>query len=850
MLVGTRSWLGAAALVLLALPAWAERAAVDVVRTELEAERSDCSMLSVPGFVAIGTDLAASCRVRSMQADSFESCSATCLSQQHCDAVTWFSRDHHVPAFQGTCVGRTAGTDRFLRNDSQATSAFKQCSHQSCGLQRRMDAWCATAQAAREDVQNSTRCIARNVRFLVSSADDFAFKCALAPAPNAQLSMACVDDRGQSLPCRTDVSAVKDCAQSQQGELHDMHRRGCGGLPACLATPGMGRPSPPLATTHHLLQPLREAGAAGQTVRRGNHRLPSWRPKSMGNTRDNNSVLGRLDRFGYLNCTELNDETKGRCRLKSAQYSWLDYAWEGGAQRPVSAAARAVSWWLGEGGTASDPFDAAAFVELLSRMSADPDQSPAQRRPATVYFVGDSTARQQAVSLCCLLRSGLAAAGSPYSADVTVNNPFMTFACKVARRDSLPGARVAEIRFIRCNRGDRLPEWRPLERFPMLGTVLAKAIASTPDVLVLNLGAWNFEDGCRDMHSLHDGLCNGTRPWVLHAYARQWTLLAGALNEAYSPTKRRRSLVLLRTASPRDFEGGKAPVGRCRRTSPMSEAELAEQEERVDPGGMRVSVLIKNLILDAVATQRMPWVRVLDAYEISRARADAHPSRFVTSPPAFRSFHIRYGQAYSYTPTLPPYFLRHPDAPRSRFGLPSPLPGLPLVAPNVPRALAPVCTPRTPHASRFGRGGEDCLHYCLPGVPDVYNGRLLAILEEVGAGIGGNHMGAGQNGALGSRPKNSTSAPGVVLHRFNFRYGELPFVRITKLSGAHGIQTVQKRGSHAQPYTSLSLRLDPSSSAAMLVECPWLGTTSEDAVLTLDNGSLGWCSDLEHFRGV
>jgi hypothetical protein len=228
-------------------------------------------------------------------------------------------------------------------------------------------------------------------------------------------------------------------------------------------------------------------------------------------------------------------------------------------------------------------------------------------------------------------------------ADVTVNHPFMTFACKLTRRDAGPGAPVAEIRFVRSNRGDSLPAWRPLERTPVLSRELAHAIASTPDVLILNLGAWNFEDGCRDMHSLHDGLCNGSRPWVLHEYARQWTLLAGALNEAYSPSQRRRSLVLLRTASPRDFEGGKARVGRCRRTSPMGEAELAAQEESVDLDGMRVSVLTKNLILDAVAAQRMPWVRVLDAYEISRARADAHPSRFAPfPPPAYPLFYPRH----------------------------------------------------------------------------------------------------------------------------------------------------------------------------------------------------------------
>mmetsp|Transcript_5313 Transcript_5313/g.17711 ORF Transcript_5313/g.17711 Transcript_5313/m.17711 type:complete len:295 (+) Transcript_5313:228-1112(+) len=277
------------------------------------------------------------------------------------------------------------------------------------------------------------------------------------------------------------------------------------------------------------------------------------------------------------------------------------------------------------------------------------------------------------------------------------------------------------------------------------------------------------------MHSLHDGLCNGTRPWILHEYAQQWTLLAGALNEAYSPSKRPRSLVLLRTASPRDFEGGKHPVGRCRRTSPMGEAELIEQEERVDLGGMRVAVLTKNLILDAVATQRMPWVRVLDAYEISRARVDAHPSS-------------------------------------------------------------------------SGKRTEDCVHYCLPGVPDVYNGRFLSILDEVVRGTGGR-MGTAADGAAGAHHKNSIGAPGTVLHRFNFRYGDLPFVDVVKLSGTNGMRATEGRAVRAQTYTSLSLRLDPSSSAAMLIECPWIGTP-QNMEHGWSNSSLGLgvCSDIKDSR--
>jgi hypothetical protein len=148
-----------------------------------------------------------------------------------------------------------------------------------------------------------------------------------------------------------------------------------------------------------------------------------------------------------------------------------------------------------------------------------------------------------------------------------------------------------------------------------------------------------------------------------------------------------------------------------------------------------------------------------------------------------------------------------------------------------------------------GRNNHDCLHYCLPGVPDVYNGRLMAILGEVGGGMGGKRMGAAADGADGSRPPNSFNAPGTVLRRFNFRYGDLPFVEVAKLPPPHEVHPAEARAGRAHPYTSLSLRLDPSSSAAMLVECPALGTAN-GVQHAQGNGSLGACSDLERFSGV
>ena len=57
-----------------------------------------------------------------------------------------------------------------------------------------------------------------------------------------------------------------------------------------------------------------------------------------------------------------------------------------------------------------------------------------------------------------------------------------------------------------------------------------------PTVLVINLGAWEYEDGCvHSLHSLHDTLCDEPgqavpwRHWVLSGYAAKLGLLATAL---------------------------------------------------------------------------------------------------------------------------------------------------------------------------------------------------------------------------------------------------------------------------------------------------------------------------------
>ena len=84
------------------------------------------------------------------------------------------------------------------------------------------------------------------------------------------------------------------------------------------------------------------------------------------------------------------------------------------------------------------------------------------------------------------------------------------------------------------------------------------------------------------------------------------------------------------------------------------------QNQELAPGAysMRYSVLSKNAILASEAV-KYNWIVILDAYEIARLRADAHPS------------HVK---SYKFA---------------------------------------------------------DCLHYCLPGVPDVYNEELQLVLKSM-----------------------------------------------------------------------------------------------------------------------
>ena len=273
---------------------------------------------------------------------------------------------------------------------------------------------------------------------------------------------------------------------------------------------------------------------------------------------------------------------------------------------------------------------------------ATPRDSASLLCTASLSALTDSTARQQTVSLCCLLLAGTAAAGGGFHVTITKAVPFMDFRCRVTAPGGRPVAIVSFARFMRAN---SLPTWRPVERHPRLAPTLAAAIARAPTLLIINLGAWEFEDGCHDMHSLHDGACNATRPWILrecdagfqpqppdddlrclHAsgpshlqaqlpsrpssrrYGAKWMLVAAAVRAVYlerSPSREDDSLVVWRAATPRDFEGGVAKSGgRCRRREPLRPSYLGSLERDLDPSTMRFAVLSKNLIMDAVAAQR------------------------------------------------------------------------------------------------------------------------------------------------------------------------------------------------------------------------------------------------------
>ena len=483
----------------------------------------ECSITRVPGFSTVNPSSAASCRVQRLQADGYDACAAACLAQPFCDAFTFFGMNHSDSAARGICLARTAGTEQVLRQEEGATSGFRACYDPSCALQRRLDDHCA-AIGERSHV-------ARNFRVLHRPVDDYKFACSPAPDASAMLALACVDDRGHPLPCRThSIASMRRLGshfrdhRSTAAELHDMHRQGCGPPPRCLTSPGLGWTSRNDAACPSRQRSL--LGEGSDTAR--------WRRRSGAQTEEGREeVVNRLQRIGYLQCVADGDELKDTCTRNRPAFDWLNYTWGRDKQstsemQKVRAEVHGISWWLSQRDAPADAFDALGFVNSLLSLHKRRLEGP--RSIPHVVFVGDSTARQQTTSLCCLLQAGLSIAGGTYAAKVTRNNPKMDYACAIYSSTPDPlvssvremnvhvhsrASPIATIRFERSNRADALPVHRPSQRAPELNSVLRRVIASTPTVLIINLGAWEFEDGCKDMHSLHDSYCNGTRPNIL-----------------------------------------------------------------------------------------------------------------------------------------------------------------------------------------------------------------------------------------------------------------------------------------------------------------------------------------------
>ena len=461
-----------------------------------------------------------------------------------------------------------------------------------------------------------------------------------------------------------------------------------------------------------------------------------------------------MRRLGYLNCSAMLDEKAESCAASPRAFRWLGWAWERAAAAAAAPAAAddadptvaQLSWWLRPGDTEradADAFGAARFVRAVLALAGADDGGARPRGGGgvrQVVLVGDSTARQQAASLCCLLVAGAAALGDGLKTRMVANRHSGGVGHSLRCRAMLRGGGGVEVVYDRVNKlGGSLPQWRPHELTPRLDATLLQWIRRAPAVLILSASAWEYEEGCDSMIALHDSVCNGTRWWTFADYAKRWALVGAALDAAYPRAKRRHSLVAVRTASPRDFEPGHVnDHGSCRRTAPLT---AADEPRADDARSSRFAVQTQNLLLLATVAQRHPWVRVLDGYEISHLRADAHPA------------------ADDFT--------------------------------------------RAGRASKRDkrRSGDDCLHYCVPGVPDVYNGRLLSMLRDHVA-PGRRHSARGEATAL--------------VEKWNF------------VEKARGVPFVARRPADG----ALTLALQPGR--ATLLEC----APPADA-----KGSLGYCVD-------
>jgi len=703
--------------------------------------------------------------------DDFEACAEACLAQPFCEAVTWFGPSYAVRHLKGSCFGRTAGSPPVFQPHLRAANALAQeeswpinssvvtgyvhCS--PCPLQEELDAHCQHIYAQSQGPCRS-EAVARHTKLLdYPDEEDFAWACYARPPEDAPLALMCVDGRGMMSPCtsvnksRASICRMRGTVSRHEeaaalNHLHDIHRGGCG-VPACLSAPASGA----------------RLAAEGETLPSPQPPPPPSQP-SLPRSEWTRLLVGGetvarrvevLRRAGYLNCSVTNDETHDTCHRLRPDFDWMGWVLKPSAgkaaraarhhRRNTSAAAHALSWWLAEGSASGGSLDAEAFdpIEFVHHLTA---LKAASRQPARVVFSGDSTGRQQAVSLCCLLTAG-SRLGAPFHVKITVNRAFFNFACNVIGTEQ-PRRVLAMIDFQRYNRADSFQDRRPPELNPRLNGILLRAIMSAPEVLVLNFGAWEYENGCVDMHSLHDALCHEQLPsgslggspwrhWVLSQYAKKLGLVTAALETAYPPEVRSSKLVVLRLSAPRDFENGTLRTGgRCLRREPIPEAELSAEEATPDRGSRRFAVMSKNVLMLATVAQRTPWVKVLDAYSLARQRADSHPAQ----------------------PSKP-----------------------------------------------------DCLHYCAPGVVDLFNARLSHLLRQ--------HV--DEQHVERHRWRDHLRIPALpdatsLLKRWNFRFGDQPFI----VGSAPNLQ----------------IQVDPSKPRVDL-ECPPTRITQGGSHL------LGFCSD-------
>ena len=560
----------------------------------------------------------------------------------------------------------TNGTSRADR-DEGVISAFKHCTRPQCGLQKRLDALCIQ-RAASSPEQSPCRnaSVARNRIALKHFMGEEGYKwiCTSAASPTssyAHLAPACVDDDGHMIPCLVDGPAAGLCPIDKElgMALSDVHQEGCRPSTCLPSLPGSGPKN---------LLPLTMSDAGGRhqdktPIQRASSIFVPSQLRFAWTEANHTKRIQHLEHMGYMTCVARLDEGKGNCTGKPA--SWLNWAWQAseptkhaikherhGLHNNSSDVRKHLSWWLGQAGPVTDYFDASAFVSELQRISNLTGGS------ARVVIVGDSTSRQQAVSLCCLLAAG----AKDYK--MTFNVPTdkkVGFRCSASKNRT----QMAAIEFTRIYRGDG-PFIANDRLQPVLQPGLLRSIAMAPAVLIMSFGAWDYAEGCMDR--LQPTLCGGSRKHLMSLYAQKWAMVSAALQEAYpaSSPKRSHSLVMVRTNAPRSNECKDASrkdcwgaaSATCDRTVPIAEESIDEGNlERRDlsqfkQSTMRLVVVSQNAIMLATIWQRAPWVRVLDAYEIARLRIDAHP----------------------------------------------------------------------------GNKG-DCLHYCLPGVPDVWNGRLLTTMR-------------------------------------------------------------------------------------------------------------------------